>query len=227
MSFTARTAEKVQQIAANSEFIGKDEAAQRLGISVRSFQALVASGKIERKLERDPATNQNVARYRAGDVERVAYQRQHPEESPQPAQGTADMAPQSPARGQNGHILTELLRHFALATPSASSFQPHHKAWLTLEEAAEYCGLSRGLLLRLVRRGKLPAFQDQPIKLPGEKRAKAGSSWRVCRRDLDSLRGILAPMSACQRQGDIAADSKGNGLQFDEKGDIIWPEGLE
>lgn len=63
------------------EWLSKDQAAQRLHMSARSVLAMAAAGKIQRKPERDPATNQVVTKLHAGDVERIAYARQHPEEA--------------------------------------------------------------------------------------------------------------------------------------------------
>ncbi len=55
------------------------------------------------------------------------------------------------------------------------------KNWLTLDEASAYCGLSRQFLLRLIFAGKLPALPDQVKR----------DRWRICKADLDALRGGL------------------------------------
>lgn len=143
---------------------------------------MAAAGKIQRRMQVDPATNQTVALLHAGDIERIAYEREHPEEAPAAAPPPA----KSPARRDSVlPSLSALLPHLAAITPP-----PSLPAWLNLDQAAEYTGLSRELLLRLIHAGTLPALKDQPIKSEGNGRAKAGSSWRVCRRDLDALQGV-------------------------------------
>jgi hypothetical protein len=174
---------------AQIEWIGKEQAAKRLKVSTRTVLAMAAEGKIQRRQERDAASNQMVTRLHAGDVERIAYERTHPA-AVQPVQAERQQALQVQPAKQDQAAAALLL---ALSTLSAAPpSQPIVKLWLDLDAAAEYTGLSRALLVRLIHQGRLPAFQDEPTKAEGEKRARAGSSWRVARRDLDQVQGEIS-----------------------------------
>jgi hypothetical protein len=175
------------------EWLNKREASKVLEMSTRSVLLMAKTGQIQSKRQMDPESRQLVVMLHAGDVERVRYDRQHPEErAVQPAQGgqgsgTAQLA----TLPKKASDLIDLARIFAATFTAAhqAPSAPSVNQWLTLEQSAQESSLSRELLLRLIHQGKLPALKDDPIKGEGEKRAKAGSSWRVCRRDLDALQG--------------------------------------
>ena len=171
------------------EWLTKDEAAERLKMSVRSVQVYVSEGRILRKQERDPATHQLVTMLHAGEVEALAYERDHPEAA-EPVQARETKALQAPKQ------TAELLEFARLFTTVQTARQAPVNRWMGLDQAEAEYGLSRRLLVHLIRIGELPAFQDQPIKTEASKRAKAGSSWRVCRRDLEALTG--------HRHGEVA-----------------------
>src|SRR5215471_901231 len=65
---------------------------------------------------------------------------------------------------------------------SENAEQKTTRPWLTLAEAADYSGLPAGFLAELVTNGKLPAL-DVGVR--------AGGRWRVAKRDLDSIAGVL------------------------------------
>ena len=167
------------------EWIRKDEAAKRLKVSTRSVLSMAAAGKIQRKPERDPATNQTVMLLHAGDIERIAFEREHPE----PAQALQAIAPQAlQAPRTNGHIAIQRYKgdgeQGLLAMLAAHAAQPAQviRPWLTLSEAAEYCGLPEMFLLGLIDNGKLPALNVG---------VRAGGRYRVKRGDLDAIAGEL------------------------------------
>ena len=158
------------------EWLRKDEAAKRLNMSTRSVLAMAADGKIQRKPERDPATNQVVMLLHAGDIERIAYERDHPEAS----QAVQAVAPQpSHANGAikpgGEQALLAMLAHAAQPAPAI-------KPWMTLVDAAEYSGLPETFLRGLVDQGKLPAC-DVGVR--------AGGRYRVKRSDLDAIAGDI------------------------------------
>jgi hypothetical protein len=170
------------------EWLNKHEASKVLEMSTRSVLLMAKNGQIQSKRQMDPESRQLVVMLHAGDVERVRYERLHPEEKAvQPAQGGQGSAvTQLATLPKKAGELVELARAFAAIGARQA---PPANQWLTLDQASQERGLSRELLLRLIHQGKLPALKDEPIKGEGAKRAKAGSSWRVCRRDLDALQG--------------------------------------
>lgn len=70
----------MQQQASQPEWINKTEAAERLKMSTRAVLDIASKGKIISKRERDPKTRQLAVVLNAADVERYAYEREHPEE---------------------------------------------------------------------------------------------------------------------------------------------------
>jgi len=175
------------------EWLKKSEAAARLKMSTRTILAMAAAGKIRRKPERDPLTNQVLMLLHAGDIERIAYDREHPQ-APQAVQrdeSTALQTTSSTALSKTRQDATNPLS-LMLAVLAKQALGPAPNAWMDLDTASAEYGLSRTTLIRLIHQKRLPAIQDEPIKTPGNAKAKAGSSWRVCRRDLDNLAGMLA-----------------------------------
>jgi hypothetical protein len=178
------------------EWLPKREAAKVLDLSPRSLLLMAQKGVLRTRREIDPANKQMSVTFHAGDLERERYLRNHPDERPAPEQ-----PPQAAQGEQDGGGAARLavlpkkageLVEFArlVATITAARHAPPINQLLTLEEAAEERHMSRELLLRLIHAGHLPAVQDKPIRKEGEKRARAGSSWRVFRRDLEALQGV-------------------------------------
>ena len=169
-----------------TEWISKEQAAERLELSVRSVLAMAAAGKIQRKLEVDPENHQRTTRLLAADIERLAKERTEPIVRMPQSQDTADRptVPATTREPNNLRALASLLGPLAAVTSTPSV--PH---WLTVDAAAERLGFSRATILRLIHAGQLPAIEDEPIRDEGQ-RAKAGSKWRICEQDLVTLRGI-------------------------------------
>lgn len=132
------------QTSQTVEWLDKHQAAERLGKSWRTVLTLAQEGKIQSRKEKDHATGQMVVKLHAGDIERLCYERDHPETTavaalPKVAVGKAKQAPASPAE------------------PATTASK---RPWLTLDEAAEYSGLRKSWLLDF-------AMQNLPATLEG------------------------------------------------------------
>jgi hypothetical protein len=157
------------------EWIRKDAAAERLNVSPRSVLAMAAEGKIQRKQERDPGTNQLVMLLHAGDIERLAYEREHPA---QPVQGETSTALQTlpaalqtlPAKLSNRSAKGVEQGLLSLLTSHAA--QPE-RPWLTLPEAAEQSGLTERWLVQAAEKN------TRGIRDMG--RGSRGGRWRFHR----------------------------------------------
>lgn len=184
--------------ATQVEYISKEAAAEILGIKPRSVLAMAERGKLRTKLEIDSSTNQMVKRIHAGDVERVKYERDHPEEAAAAQAGDGEHAGHG-EHGANvepvqalqsmpaGELVTAALAALLAHKPAANG--PVLTKALTVDEAAAARGLAPATILRMIHAGVLPAIQDAPIRRDGEKRARPGSSWRIFPEDLAALRG--------------------------------------
>lgn len=169
-----------------TEWLAKRQAAARMGIGERQVLQLAAKGALRSRRERDPVSKQLAVQVHGGDVQR------HIDGAKPAAMEVIDSQtvrqsgalPSKVAGHAQNDGLAIILAHLAMQTAG-----PPPNRWLTLDEAAEHSGLSGRLLLRLIRAGQLPAFRDEPRRREGEERARPGSSWRVCRRDLDALEG--------------------------------------
>ena len=142
----------------SKEYVSKEIAADRLGLSVRRVLELSARGLLKRRTVRDPVTKREQTVFLAADVDRVidgqrravAYR-----------VGAAEVA--------------------ALPPPPASSAPPPpNTTWLTLEEAAAYCGLPVSYIQKQIDAGCLTFIDVGP---------RPGGRYRVTRRDLDMISG--------------------------------------
>ncbi len=138
------------------EYVTRKEAAKILGLSERTILDYGQKGKIQTASGIDKESKQPCVLFHAGDLERLKFEREQP---PEKRQVEVREVPKP--------VL-------APALPPAS------RPWMTLDEAERHSGLSRKLLLVLIRGGKLPALEDH---------VKA-DRWRVHREDLDALRGV-------------------------------------
>lgn len=159
----------------NSEWINKNEAAERLKLSTRAVLDAASKGKIRSEKQRDTKTRQLAVMLNAADVERYAYEREHPEES------QANSA--VPARRMPGG--SDRL------VPAGSSImmdwidlnvKPKHlHPWLTIQEASDYSGLPKSTIEKLIHAGQLKAIDCGP---------RPGGKYRIKRIDLDALEGM-------------------------------------
>jgi hypothetical protein len=116
----------------SSEYLTREIAAQRLGISERRLLDLASRGRIARKSIRDPRSGQKMYVYAAKDI------------------------------GQYHDALLRTRYTQAAGPPTQSMPQTLPAGplpqWLALPQAEEYSGLPAPYLRRLIKEGKLPAI---------------------------------------------------------------------
>jgi excisionase family DNA binding protein len=160
------------------KWLRASEAAKHLKFkSPRSVLLLVEQGKIQSKRERDPESNQVVVLVHAGDVERIAYEREHPEMAVEKAEEkqTLPALRSLPAPALPASIRIEM---------PAPEVPPC--AWLNADQAADYTGLPATFLIASIRAGKIRALDVGK---------RAGGRWRIKRSDLDAIEGEPLPVS--------------------------------
>ena len=173
------------------EYLNKDAAAKRSGLSVRRLQELAHRGTIQRRFVKDPRTKRDIAVFAAGDLDRLKQGKPFWKMNGHeilPLSSSDAAAPHSgktPRETPEEGSLTELVAKFLLevnasrekvtAAPAAVE-----RLWLTLAEADAYIGLPEGFLLLQVKSGKLPAL-DVGVR--------PGGRWRVSKRDLEAIAG--------------------------------------
>lgn len=136
-------------------------AAALLGTSVKTIARYARQGKIERRKRpvagRKP---ENVCNPR--DLERLlpAAHVMVPEEPPPQTEALARRPPQN---GMAGEFLAFIRTIATAVSADGQTVQTKTaRVWLSLDEAAEHSGLSRGFLLRLVREGAIDANRGGP-----------------------------------------------------------------
>ncbi len=159
-------------VTVTNQWLTKYEAAERLNLSDRRVLVLAKAGRLDKKSERD-ASGQMAVMINAGSVERYLYELEHPE-----LQG---------ASGETGVSAARPAQPALLGASGATGAPPTHLArltrpWMTVDEAAEDQGLPANFLLKLIESGKLRAL-DVGVR--------PGGRYRVCRKDLEELRGEL------------------------------------
>lgn len=150
-------------------FITKKEAARRLDRS-ESRVAAMAGKEIQSIGRENPQIKQLVTLFHEGDIERILYERKHP-----PAAVTAVVA--KPSKPQ-------------LALPAPEPAQPIStritRPWLTLDEAAEYSGLTKRWLLAQAEDAERQADPGGwPIVIRDMGKHSPGGRWRFHRDCLD------------------------------------------
>jgi excisionase family DNA binding protein len=177
--------------ATYSDWLTKAEAGQALGgLSVRQVERLIAAGKIQTASR--PVPHRTAACVcNPGDVARMALERRASQPFVEVARG--EVLPGGLVKRTTDALevrsveslapaVRAMLQAFASdgAAATAAASTPKvpitQKAYLTLDEAVEYSGLTKSYLLMLIRQSRLLA-----VKTGG---------WRVSRRSVDSLGGI-------------------------------------
>lgn len=164
-----------------SEWITKEEAAKILGVNVRQVQKRAEQGYIEKRpLPRLPNERQARVVYARRDVEALAAgtPNQH-----------AVMEPEAPANPPNALAIVpkpqasgDLMRQWVEATAALNRIAETRRsprAWLTLDEAAEFSGLTKGWLLAQAS-SVVPMLEIRDMG----KHARGGR-WRFFRGDLE------------------------------------------
>jgi excisionase family DNA binding protein len=145
------------------EFVSKEIAAERLGLSVRRVLELSASGVLKRRQVLDPVTKRRQTVFASADVHRavmdgkqrlVAYRG-----------GAGEVAALPPVQ--------------EISAPSPAPDRP----WLTVDEAAGYSGLPASFLLGMIEERRLGAL-DVGVR--------PGGRYRVARRDVDAIKAPMA-----------------------------------
>ena len=153
-----------------SEYINKDLAASRSGLSVRRLLELAARGTIRKRHVRDPKSKRQIAVFDARDIAMIK------------AGGSpAIIDGQKRLTAATGFI--PLRSVAAVPQPSPASEihpTPEPRPWMTAAEAADYSGLPASFLVRFIEAGKLPAL-DVGVR--------PGGRWRISKRDLDAIAG--------------------------------------
>lgn len=171
-----------------STWLTKQEAADRIGVSTKTVEALAKERKIEQGRWRRDGRGNEFSVYNPDDVARIAAQRRL---APAPF-----VLPAVPTSNGNGHggiartapdaeaqqALAAGLSAFAAALRSLAPNPENHpqnpenfqKLFLTVPEAAEVSGLSVTFLKRSIAAGSLAAARD-------------GRRWKIRRRDLEQL----------------------------------------
>src|SRR4029450_11268947 len=154
------------------EYLTREIAAQRLGISERRVLDLAARGLIARKSIRDDRTGQKMYIYPAKDVD--PSQQLHPPASPPLAARRVALLPTRHMQAAELH--TQSMPY----NPAPAAQLPR---WLTVPQASVYIGLPAGYLRRLIREGQLPAIDLG--------KSAIGGRWRVSRKDLAAIQGDI------------------------------------
>jgi excisionase family DNA binding protein len=150
-----------------TEYLNKELAAKRSGLSVRRLLELAQRGSLRKKIVRNPETNQRMAVFCTEDLDRIK---------------TGDTRKVGDAAMR--HILSQPTNAGidALVRGAGQLFEAkqHSRPWMTAEEAADRTGLPASFLVGLIIAGKLPAL-DVGVR--------PGGRYRIAWRDLDAISG--------------------------------------
>lgn len=168
----------------------KQEAADRLGVTVKTIERLTRAGKLERRFRNRPGTSP-IAVYDPKDVTTVQAERSRPQPphvqaAPPAGNGAGPYAMDAALTAAPGtpdvqHVVTILSEIGALfqKTLSHTSHTPSHTAiFLTVEQAAEYLNWTPGNVRMAIQSGELTARKPN---------RRDWRTWRIRRRDLDAL----------------------------------------
>jgi excisionase family DNA binding protein len=140
-----------------ADWLTKQEAARIIGISERSVERLVQSGKIRQRYLR-VAQRRPIAILSPDDVETI--RQETIAKIPPPlveTEGDSKALATRPTKGTDINAL--------MAALTATQARQEPKLFLTLREAATYSGLTVAYLRRLVDNGKLDAIKDRGTKV--------------------------------------------------------------
>lgn len=138
---------------ADETWLLKKEAAERLGVSERTLERLIADGKITQSHRRVPG-RRPLAVVNPADIERLEA------ETVKPIVVNDSSGSGSKALATRANVLPMLAGLVA-----AMGQQQPNKLFLNLEEASALSGLSQAFLRRLIRDGKLAAVRDVSLKV--------------------------------------------------------------
>ena len=161
-------ATSVPAVKKREEYVSQKLAAEYVQLSERRLRELAQLGRIARHRKIDPVTGKEATFYRTADLRRLRAEAPPPRISSAPIALPAAAGPAPPAQ-------------------DAAELEPERPRrpdalWLTLEEAADFTGLPASHLKQLILDRELPA-RDVGVR--------EGGRYRVCRAELEALRGIL------------------------------------
>jgi hypothetical protein len=164
--------EEKMQTVDNDAWLSKADAARVLGVSVRQLELKTAQGLIRKEtLPKKP--NERAARvvYSREDLDaiRAGSPNRHGEAAPERTLARREQSPNPFAD------FAERLAGLAFAAQSAKA---DLRPWLTLDEAAEYSGLTRAWLLKEAEAG------ENAITVRDMGKHARGGRWRFLRADL-------------------------------------------
>lgn len=143
----------------------KAEAADFLGVSTREIERKAAAGRLTTKRVRLESDRSDRTVYSCEDLQRIRQERES---------GALQLAPRGPLANA-----TQLMQTEALTALMAAVYKPLaprlDRAWVTLDEAAEYSGLPAHVIAEHVRSRQIFAI------------GRGVKTWRVLRASLDDL----------------------------------------
>ncbi len=161
-----------------NEWVTREEAASILGVNERQVQKRAEQGYLERSfLPRRPNERQARVRYARRDLEAIlaGTPNQHgipvaPSTEPEPFPGPT---------GDGSTDLARIRKHLGVpdVMPNVWAWPPparEPRAWLTLEEAAEWSGLPAPIIAELLRTSQVDSIGRGP------------KTWRIRRASLDA-----------------------------------------
>jgi hypothetical protein len=168
---------------AEEVWITKKQTAEILGVGAREVERMAKNGRIH-KLYQPPNRKEDrrygQVLYLQTDVRVIEQERLYGVRSsaPLPPQAALALAPISQAQARVADAQVDawhgLAAHLAKLSAAFPTPKPQPRAWLTLEEAVDYCGLPLAELERLLREGLIYSFGRGP------------KTWRIQRASLDA-----------------------------------------
>jgi hypothetical protein len=170
-----------------SHWLTKPEAAARLGVSERTLDRMGSSGPARAERPR-PGKKPEVV-FNPDDVAALTAPKPDINPPAMPRLGAPANTAALALRGEGAMppvvtaaltIIEKVAQTMSERRPAPATFQ---EIWLTAENAAAYSGLSKALLIRLARAGRLVAIKD-----PG---------WKFRRMDIDNadIRTLVAGLA--------------------------------
>jgi len=163
-------------------WMSKPAAAAAIGCSPKTIEALSKAGQLHQAYWKRPETGATIVVYHPSDVERIRKERNpagaeaFPVPDQAPAASTALVAPPTSPE----QFIRALVALAGGSENSAKHSQKHsdvrlaERLFLTISEAAEFSGLPKVHLRRLLAAGTLQAL-------------KTGRGWRVRRHNLEDI----------------------------------------
>lgn len=169
------------------EWLTREEAKQRLAKSDATLDRLVAAGRLNSKLEPRPGRKPERL-YHAGDVERLAVEKEEAPLTHAAAKSTALVLSHEAVS-----FIKEQIAEFRAArngeTQIARPVPITEKLWLSLDEAVEYSGLAKSDLLQVCQRSLREQERNLYQQQPGNLIVRKSGGWKILRKSLEAFEG--------------------------------------